>query len=68
MTSIDKVFYKHAEEFFGKTAMERITDEQVEEARVWACRETSRMTAKYGLLPKGTTQELFNNYLFSYYL
>ena len=67
MTSIDRVFYKHAEEFFGKRAMETITDDQVEEARVFTCR-LIHDKVEAGECPIKTDQwELFNNYLFEHF-
>lgn len=64
MTSIDKVFYKHAEEFFGRTAMQHITDDQVEEARVFTCRLIHDKVEAEGIPINVNQWEIFNNYLF----
>ena len=51
---IDRIFRGYGEDFFGKKAMDKITDEQVEEARCYAARELSRLTRKYGRQGKGS--------------
>lgn len=67
MTYIDRTFREYGNEFFGKPVMDRITDAQVEEARVATMQEVARLTKKYfpERLPKNTAKELFCNYLFS---
>ena len=65
---IDKIFREYGEDFFGKQCMDRITDSQVEEARVFAFNELAALTKKYGKQDPGTTKELFCNYLFSEYI
>lgn len=68
ISAIDKVFKGYGEEFFGVKAMEQITDEQIEEARVWTCNEIHRLTALYGLQEQGTIKELFCNYVFGQFM
>lgn len=65
---IDRVFRGYGEEFFGKEAMDKITDEQVEVARCEAYKMLCELTQKYGKQEKGTLEELFNNYIFAYYM
>ena len=68
MSSIDKLFKGYGVEFFGEEPMRRVTDAQIEEARVFAFNECARLTEKYGPQTKGTTRELFLNYLWGEYL
>lgn len=68
MTYIDKIFREYGENFFGKECMDQITDAQVEEARCFAFNECSELTKKYGKQEKGTTEELFCNYIFGTFL
>lgn len=65
---VDRNFRWYGEAFFGKMAMDRITSEQVEEARVYAFRELANLTARYGEQKKGTVQELFCDYIFSEFI
>lgn len=65
---IDKLFRRYGEEFFGKTAMDMVTDEQVSEARCAAFQTTCELTEKYGKQEKGTTKELFCNYVFGCFM
>ena len=65
---IDKIFRGYGEDFFGKQCMNRITDDQIEEARVFAFNELAALTKKYGKQESGTAKELFCNYLFSEYI
>ena len=65
---IDKVFRKYGEEFFGKTAMDMITDAQVEEARCEAMKYLCELTRKYGKQYQGTVKDLFCNYVFSTFM
>ena len=44
-----------------------LTDEQVEEARVYACNELARRTAKYGKQDSGTVKDLFCSYIFKHF-
>lgn len=68
MAYIDKLFRGYGEEFLGKECMDKVTDEQVEEARCWACAEVGKLTEKYGRQPNGTAKELFCNYVFSEFI
>ena len=68
MAYIDKLFRGYGEEFFGKTAMNMITDDQVEEARCAAFQATHELTEKYGKQEEGTTRELFCNYVFECFM
>ena len=68
MTSIDREFRQYGVEFFGEAAMANLTDEQIEEARVWAMNELADLTEKYGRQEKGTARELFCNYLFDKFI
>lgn len=61
---IDRVFRGYGEEFFGKAAMDLITDDQVEEARCFACQGLSDLTKKYGKQENWVVKELFCNYVF----
>ncbi len=65
---IDKQFRKIGEEFFGKEPMDRITDDQVTEARVFAFNVLSELTRDFGKQEPGTLEELFCNYLFGAYI
>lgn len=65
---IDRIFREYGENFFGKKAMDQITDAQVEEARCAACQELYELTAKYGLQSNDTCKELFCNYVFSKFI
>ena len=67
MSGIDKVFRRYGEDVFGKAYMNKITDEQVEEARVYACNELARRTAKYGKQDSGTVKDLFCSYIFKHF-
>lgn len=62
---IDKLFRGYGEEFFGKEAMDQITDEQVEEARCEACKMLNELTAEFGKQEEGVVKELFYNYVFA---
>ena len=68
MAYIDKIFRGYGEEFFGKEAMDNITDEQVEETRCQAFRWLDEMTQKYGKQENGTVKELFCNYIFGSFM
>lgn len=65
---IDVLFRGYGENFFGKEAMDRITDEQVEEARIYAMTTVSELTKQLGLQKKGTAKELFCNYIFGVFM
>lgn len=65
---IDVIFRGYGEEFFGKSVMDKITDNQVETARCEAMRTLSDLTKKHGLQKKGTAAELFCNYISENYL
>lgn len=65
---IDRVFRGYGEEFFGKAAMDMITDDQVEEARCFACRELGYLTKMYGKQENGVVNELFCNYVFGNFM
>ncbi len=65
---IDRIFRGYGEEFFGKQAMDMITDAQVEEARCWTFNELHDLTARYGKQEEGTAQELFCNYIFGEFM
>lgn len=67
-TYIDKLFRGYGEEFFGKSAMNRVTDEQVSEARCAAFQATCELTGKYGKQEPGTVKELFRNYVFECFM
>lgn len=60
---IDVLFRRYGEESFGKESMDKITDEQVEEARIYAITMLSELTKQLGLQEKGTAKELFCNYI-----
>ena len=66
---IDRMCRGFGEDFFGKEAMDQITDEQVETARIEAFIRLSEYVAKYGAEP-GNKQfaELFCNYVFENYM
>lgn len=64
---IDRTLKAQAKEFFGDV-VDTLTDEQIENARCEAFKMLSDLTAKYGKQEKGTLEELFNNYLFGYYI
>lgn len=68
MTLVDKIFREYGEEFFGKDAMQNITDSQVEEARVFAFKALDYLTGMYGKQEAGTARKLFCNYLFDRYI
>ena len=68
MAYIDKIFRGYGEEFFGKEAMDYITDEQVEEARCQAFMWLGELTQKYGKQEEGTVRELFCNYIFGTFM
>lgn len=65
---IDEHFRQLGEDFFGKTAMDRITDEQLEQARIFSMKELGRRTIKDGLQPDGTLKEIFCNYIFGTFM
>lgn len=65
---IDRIFRGYGEEFFGKECMDKITDEQVEEARCEAFKLLEEKTKKYGKQEKGTVEELFCNYIFGTFM
>lgn len=68
LSAIDQDFCDHAETFFGKRAMEAITDEQIEEARVFTCRMISDTVTAGMTVPEYVDQwEMFNNYLFEHF-
>lgn len=67
-STIDCIFRKYGDEFFGEKAMNRITDEQVEEARCAAFRELGSLTEKCGKQKDGTCKELFCNYICEYFM
>ena len=68
MSSVDKIFYQYGVDFFGKKPMLALSGDQVEEARVFACKELHELTKEYGLQPKGTVKELFCNYIFEHFI
>lgn len=68
MSYIDTIFRGYGEKFFGKTAMDQITDAQVEEARVYACQEVHNLTKIHGKQSDGTAAELFCNYIFGTFM
>lgn len=68
MTRIDRIFKQYAVDFFGETPTERLTEEQIEEARVFAFSELHKLTEKYGRQKDGTCREIFLNYLFDRYI
>ena len=68
MAYIDRIFRGYGEEFFGKEAMDNITDEQVEEARCQAFKWRDELTQKYGKQENGTVKELFCNYIFGTFM
>lgn len=65
---IDVLFRGYGENFFGKETMDRITDEQVEEARIYAMVTVSELTKQLGLQKKGIAKELFCNYIFGVFM
>ena len=65
---IDRIFRGYGEEFFGKQAMDKITPEQVEEARCFAMDVLAALTKEFGLQKKGTERELFCNYVFGMFM
>lgn len=65
---IDVLFRSYGEEFFGKEAMDKITDEQVEEARIYAMFTLGELTKQLGLQKQGTAKELFCNYIFGVFM
>lgn len=68
MAYIDDIFREYGEEFFGKDAMDKVTDAQVEEARCNACQMLYELTKEYGKQEKGTVKELFCNYVFANFI
>lgn len=81
MTSVDKIYKGYAEEYFGKECVERcLTDEQIEESRVYAFRTHSEMMEKLSqedarkLLDEWKAngvepiKDLFLNHIFSEYI
>lgn len=67
-TQMNSIFRRHGEDFFGKIPMDRITDKQVEEARIFAEQEVINLTKKYGKQPEDTCKELFCNYVFGCFM
>lgn len=64
---IDRTLKAQAKEFIGDV-VDTLTDEQIENARCESFKMLDDLTAKYGRQEKGTLEELFNNYLWSYYI
>lgn len=66
---IDRMCRGFGEEFFGKEAMDTITDAQVEKARIEAFKQLEELVIKTGP-QEGNTRfaELFCNYVFSEYM
>ena len=70
-TVMDENLRAKATEFFGEKPMNRITAEQVIEAREWALDEAIRLSLKYGWSVIQAAQNvdmLFCNYLFEKYI
>lgn len=75
---IDHLFRGYGEEFFGKEAMDKITDKQVETARIYSfktlndvCKEVIKSGDKESLeiiKKSNILKELFFNYIFSEYM
>lgn len=59
MTRIDVIFKGYAVEKFGDV----FSDVQIEEARCFAFNRVSELTRELGKQPKGTTENLFLEYL-----
>lgn len=57
----DKIFRSYGEDFFGKKAMDQITDEQIEEAKAFAISEADNYD-------EDATRELFCNYIFGTFM
>ena len=67
---IDVLFRRWGEEFYGKSVMDLITDEQVEKARIWTMEEMSKIVKKCGSrteIKDGTIKTLFLNRISSEY-
>lgn len=68
-TYIDRIFRGYGESHFGKEVMDRVTDEQVEDARVRAFQEASILTAQLGRkLRKGAVESIFIMYVQKHYI
>lgn len=69
MTRIDKIFFDHAVDFFGKEAVKTcFTEKAIEEARCFAFKELATITSMHGKQESGTVRELFINYLFEHFV
>lgn len=63
--NLEQIFRGYGEEFFGKTIMDQITTEQIEEGRCAAMNKLHDLTEKYGRQEDGTAQVLFCEYIFN---
>jgi len=66
---IDRMCRGYGEEFFGKDAMDEVTDAQVEEARIQAFIQLSELVVKTG--PQEGNErfkQLFCNYVFANFM
>lgn len=67
-SAIDRRFREYGEKRFGKKAMDRLSLEQVEEARCFACQVLGELTRDFGLQDKDTAEEIFCMYVRDLYL
>lgn len=63
MTYIDRTFREYGVKRFGKEKMNRLTDEQIEAARVRTFQDLTRLTAKFGRLNNGRAENIFCYYI-----
>lgn len=56
---IDILYREYGEEFFGKSVMDKITEEQVEKARIETNKLISELARMY--ISQGKTNEFLNN-------
>ena len=59
LNNIDVIFRGYGVEVLGEEAMSRLTDEQIDEARVYAFTTLGERTKRYGKQKNGTCEKLF---------
>ena len=59
LNNIDVIFRDYGVKALGEETMARLTDEQIDEARVYAFTALSERTKRYGKQENGTCEKLF---------